>query len=97
MNENGYKYVSPPIMPGVRRLASNPNEHVVVDLQEPLANFIPSHVPGYNKRPRQVPIMSATGLGIEDFGGPKMLWRLIIFILVVGFIYYLIKQNKTFY
>ena len=91
MNENVFKYVSPPIMPGVRRLARAPNEQVVVDLHEPLANFIPSHVQGYNKRQCGVPMMSERGSGIEAFGSSGMLWRLIIFIIIVLIIYKLMQ------
>ena len=80
--------------PGVRRLEGRPVDRVVVEFDEPLSNFIPSHDPKYNNRPCNIPVMSASGSGIEGFGHRGMFWRLIIFIIIIGFIYYLIQQNK---
>ena len=101
MNENVFRYVNPPSMPGIRRLAGKPEDHyrLTVDLDAPLSdNFVPSYVPGYNAGRYagcRVPIMSASGMGIESFGpNLSFFWRVVIFLLIVGFIIYLLQCKK---
>lgn len=94
-----YKYSSPPIMPGIRRLAGVPEEHHVlsVDLEAVNDNFIPSQYAEFNKskcgKPTQV--TSASGIGFEGFGPIRMrfLVRLLVFALIIALLFYIIKKN----
>jgi len=94
-----YKYSSPPIMPGIRRLAGVPEErHIVtVDLETVNDNFMPSQYPEFNmsKCGRRVPVTSATGIGLEGFGhvGMRFFIRMLVFALVIALICYVVKKN----
>ena len=102
MNENVFKYVNAPIMPGIRKIAGAPDEHyrLSVDLDAALEdNFVPSHGQGFyaGRHPGDIrfPIMGAGGMGIEGFGTfPNYFWRIVIFLLIVGLVIYLLQQKE---
>lgn len=94
-----YKYSSPPIMPGIRRLYGVPEEHhrVLVDLEAVNDNFIPSQYPEFNmpKCGKPTQVTSASGIGFEGFGPVRARFfiRLLIFALIIALLCYVVKKN----
>lgn len=93
-----YKYTSPPIMPGIRKLCGVPEERVrlSVNLDAPYYNFVPSNMKEYSN-PRCMPMVYPAN-GVEGFNSMSpignFICRLIIFGLVLALCYYLYVNYK---
>jgi len=77
-----YKYSSPPIMPGIRKLYNAPEEHhrLVVDLDMIKKNYIPNDINKF------VPI---NGIIYEGFQtNIYFLLKLFLFVIIIYILYY---------
>jgi hypothetical protein len=89
-----YDYSSPPIMPGVRKLCGVPEEkHIVKGLNDVKYNFFPHEIPAYNNPKCIAPFYMNEGFGNSQ-SFLDLLLRLVIFIILVAFIWYLITYGK---
>jgi hypothetical protein len=88
-------YISPPIMPGIRKLYGVPEERhrLIVDLEAPFINPIYSNIPNYGSR--RIPHFYPINGTVEGFSSPRgrFFLRLIAFILILGLIYYLSQKD----